>query len=157
DSRLTVTELRALEDLLQSARRWQTRFVGIISTFRFHLDDPGVAELEDDTLARASSLPADIAVFRPGHVLSPHSRMSRSLARFAAWSPLTPGHLRACLIEATPFFAAVEATRREILRRSDPDRRPSRSDETDHAKSAGRAVGGKTRSYTLLGPNLAWR
>jgi hypothetical protein len=157
DSRLTVSERRVLEDLLQSARRWRTRFVGIISTFRFHLDDPGVEELEDHILARASSLPADIVVFRPGHVLSPHSRVSRLLERFAAWYPLVPGHLCSCLIEATTFFAAVEATRREVLRRSDPDRGPSRSDQTDHANSAGRAVGGKTRSYTLLGPNLAWR
>jgi hypothetical protein len=157
DRRLTVRERRALDDLLSSARRWQTRFVGIISTFRFHLDEPGVTELEDSVLSRASILPADVAVFRPGHVLSQHSGMSRVLRRFGPCYPLVPGRLRSCFIEGTTFFAAVETKRLEALRRAAPDDGRPGPAEAETAPLAGRPVGGRTRAYTLLGPNLAWR
>ena len=120
NSRLTARERRELDDILRIARRWQTRFVGIVSTFRVHLDDPDVAEVENYVLSRASDLPARVVVFRPGHVLSRHSSISRFLERFAPFYPLIPERLSSCFIEGTEFFAAIEAERLEERRRADP-------------------------------------
>ncbi|MGO9919705.1 MAG: hypothetical protein ACLQIB_34055, partial [Isosphaeraceae bacterium] len=116
NSRLSARERHDLNDLLEFAHRWQTRFVGIISSFRFHLDDPDITEVENYVLAKASGLLARIVVFRPGHVLSEHSRTGRFLERFARFYPLIPRRLCSCFIEGTEFFAAIENQRRETER-----------------------------------------
>ena len=157
NSRLTARERRELDDLLGIARRSQTRFVGIVSTFRLHLDDPDVMEVENYVLSRASDLSARVVVFRPGHVLSRHSSISRFLQRFAPFYPLVPKRLSSCFIEGTEFFAAVETERLEERRRAGPDDPWLSADETAIPNPAGRSVGGKNRAYTLLGPNRPWR
>ncbi len=43
--RLTELERRALADLLTAAGRWPIGFVGVISSFRVHLDDPAAEEV----------------------------------------------------------------------------------------------------------------
>ncbi len=53
---LTERERRELDEFLGIARRWQIRFVGIISTFRLHLDDPEVAEVESYVVSRGTRL-----------------------------------------------------------------------------------------------------
>jgi hypothetical protein len=97
--RLTAHERRELDDLLKIARRSQVRFVAIISTFRFHLDDPCVEEVENYVLSRANDLSARVVVFRSGHVLSPHSLISSLLERFGPCYPLIPKQLTSCFIE----------------------------------------------------------
>ena len=157
NSRLTARERRELDDVLGIARRWQTRFVGIISTFRLHLDDPDVTEVENYVLSRTSDLLARVVVFRPGHVLSQHSNTGRILRRFAPFYPLIPRRLSSCFIEGTDFFVAVQTERLEERRRAGADDPWLGADETGIPKPAGRSVGSKNRDYTLLGPNLPWR
>ena len=157
NSRLTARERRELDDLLGIARRWQRGFVGIISTFRFHLDDPDVIEAENYVVSRASTLLARVVVFRPGHVLSPHSRIGRLLQRFAACYPLIPARLSSCFIEGTKLFDAVETERLEERRRAGADDPWLGSDETAVPEPVGRSVGSENRAYTVLGPNRPWR
>lgn len=117
NTHLTRRERRELDDLLSVARRWQTRFVGIVGTFRVHLDDPGVTEVEDYVFRRASQLHAHVVVFRPGHVLSRHSGIARLLRRFAPFYPLMPKRLCSCFIEGTELFGAIETERLADTRR----------------------------------------
>jgi hypothetical protein len=79
--RLTERDRRALDDLLGLAHKWQTEFIGVVSTFRAHLGDQGAAEGEAYVLARTKGLRARTVVFRPGHVLSRNSRASARLRR----------------------------------------------------------------------------
>jgi hypothetical protein len=157
NSRLNARERRELDELLGTARRSQTGFVGIVSTFRLHLDDPDVMEVENYVLSRASDLSARVAVFRPGHVLSRHSSTSRFLQRFAPFYPLVPKRLSSCFIEGTEFFVAVETERLEGRRRAGPDDPWLTADQAAVPHPDGRSVGGKDRAYTLLGPNRPWR
>jgi hypothetical protein len=157
NAHLTGRERRELDEILGAARRWQTRFVGIVGTFRVHLDDPDVAVVEDDVLRRAGNLLARVAVFRPGHVLSRHSATSRLLRRFAPYYPLMPGCLRSCFIEGAELFAAIEAERLAETPRALRDDAWRGAEETAGPKPAGRPAGGKNRAYTLLGSNRRWR
>jgi hypothetical protein len=157
DSSLTARERRELDELLGIARRWQTRFVGIISTFRVHLDDPVVTELEDYVLSRASDLFGRVVVFRPGHVLSRNSNISRFLQRFAPFYRLIPKRLGSCFIDDTEFFAAVETVRLAERRRAAPGDPWLRTDQKSSPNCGGRSVGVRNRAYTLLGSNQPWR
>ena len=157
NSRLTAHERGELDDLLRMARRWQTRFVGIVSSFRLHLDDPDIAEGESCILSLARDLPARVVVFRPGLVLSRHSSTVRFLACFAPIYPLIPKRLSSCFIEGTEFFAAVDAERLEERRRADPCEPWRGADETATAIAVGRSVRDTDRAYTLLGSNRSWR
>ena len=151
-STLDARERRELDAFLGRARRGPTRFVGIVSTFRIHLDDPAVAAIEDHVVSRASDIFPNVVVFRPGHVLSRHSRMGGILRRYAPFYPLVPGRLRSCFIEGSELFAAIESVRFE--------ERPGGADHSDRSsgeKLAGRSVGGKNRACTLLGSNRPWR
>jgi hypothetical protein len=155
--RLTAHERRELDDLLKIARRSQVRFVAIISTFRFHLDDPCVEEVENYVLSRANDLSARVVVFRSGHVLSPHSLISSLLERFGPCYPLIPKQLTSCFIEGAEFFGAIEAVRLG-------EKRPCKSldawtsaDLSAISVQAGRSVSVKNRPYTLLGSNVPWR
>jgi hypothetical protein len=150
-SRLTGRERGELDDLLEAARRWQTRFVGVVGSFRVHLDDPDVANLEDEVLSRAERLGARVVVFRPGHVLSRRSEMAGLLQRIAPLHPLIPGYVRSCFIEGTELFHAIEAERLD-----DPPR-PDAEDSWNGTEPGGRAVGGRDRAFTLLGANRPWR
>jgi hypothetical protein len=157
NSRLNERERRELDELLGIARRWQTGFVGIISSFRLYLDDPDVMEVENHVLSRTSDLFARVVVFRPGHVLSPHSNIGRLLQRFAPIYPLIPKRLSSCFIEGTELFGAVETARLEERRRPSADDPWLRADQTATPEPAGRSMGGKNRAYALLGPNRPWR
>jgi hypothetical protein len=122
---------RALDDLLGRASAWGTQFIGVVSTFRVHLGDRAAAETEGHVLALAKGLPVRTVVFRPGCVLSRHSRATVLLRRYGFLYPLVPRRLRGCCIEGDELFAAIEAERRK--------------------------ADGRPRIYTLLGPNLSWR
>jgi hypothetical protein len=157
--RLTEPALHGLADLLRAASRWPIRFVGLISTFRVHLDDPAAEEVERLVLSlvRSSGLQSRVTVFRPGHVLSPNSGVSRWLRCLAPLFPLVPRRLGTCFVMGAEFFAAVEAERLEEGRHAGTgDERPG----VDGAASpgpSGRAVTRRERVYTLLGANLPWR
>lgn len=147
--RLGEPERGRLAELLDAATRRSVGFVGIVGTFRVHLNDPVAEETERLALAlvRSSGIAARVAVFRPGLVLSPHSGVSRWLRRLGPLFPLAPGRLRTCFIEGEELFAAIEAERS----------RDARTGGTGEVGPAGRAVGHRRRAYTYLGANLAWR
>jgi hypothetical protein len=157
NSRLSESERQELDVFLGVARQRHKGFVGIISTFRLHLDDPRVTELENQVVSLASEFSARVAVFRPGHVLSRHSSVSRFLERFASMYPLVPERLGSCFIDGEELFAAVERKRLEAAQRAD-SRWPRISAERARLpKSEGRSVDGKIRAYSFLGPNEPWR
>ena len=147
--RLGPSERRRLAGLLDAARGRPFAFVGIVGTFRVHLDDPVSEEAERLALAlvRSSAVGSRVAVFRPGLLLSPNSGVSRWLGRLGPLFPLPPARLRTCFIEGDEFFAAIEAERS----------RSARPVEAGEMGTAGRAVGRRRRAYTHLGANLAWR
>jgi hypothetical protein len=155
--RLTARERREVDDVLEIARRSQVTFVGIISTFRFHLDDPCIEEVEDYVLSRATNLSARVVVFRSGHVLSRHSLMSSLLERFGPCYPLIPKRLTSCFIEGAAFFGAVEAVRLGEERPCKPLDAWTSADTSAISVQAGRTVRVRNRPYTLLGSNLPWR
>jgi hypothetical protein len=147
--RLTEEGRRKAVGLVELARRCGTRFIGIVGSFRVHLDDPDSEEAEQYALSLFGSgePEARVVVFRPGHVISPHSRVSRFLKRFAPLYPLFPGRLSTCFIEGEELFAAIESERVEA---------DGPGIDAD-ADAAGRDVGRDRRAYTLLGANLPWR
>src|SRR5262249_16452686 len=102
------------------------------STFRAHLGDRDVEEVEAYALSRTTGLAARTVVFRPGHVLSPRSRAAAHLRRFGACHPLVPRRLRSCCVEGGDLFAAIE-------------------EERPHGRR------GRRRAITILGPNRPWR
>ena len=83
-----------------------------------------------------------MVVFRPGHLLGPHSALSRALRRLASLSPLFPRRLATCVLESSELFAAIESERLE------GGRRPAEAD-------VGRVLGRDRRAFTLLGAD-AW-
>jgi hypothetical protein len=147
--RLTEAERRVLADLLRAASRWPIRFIGLISTFRVHLDDPTAEEVERLALSlvRASGLQCRVTLFRPGYVLSRNSGVTRWLRRLAPLFPLVPRRLATCFIGGAEFFAAVEAERLDDGRQAG----------TARLGPSGRALSRRQRAYTLLGANLSWR
>jgi hypothetical protein len=150
DSTLDENQRRQMEELLHRAQQGGVGFIGIVSTFRVHLDDPEAREAEDFAHSRASELPARVVVFRPGHVLGPHSATSRLLRRFAAWNPLPPARLRSCFLEAEELYRVIEAERLDWANRAV-------AGEAGRPKAAGRPLGREDRAYTLLGSNRPWR
>ena len=145
-SRLTEADRRDLEGLAKAASRWPIRFVGIVSSFRVHLEDTAAEEAERlaISLVRAGGFDGRVAIFRPAHILGPRSGPGRWLDRLGPLFPLAPEGLRSCFVEAEEVFAAIEAERSE------------RSGE-DGPAGAGRALGRHERAYTFLGANLSWR
>ncbi len=156
NSRLTLRDRACLDAILDVARRGHTAFVGIISSFKVHLDDPGVIEVENYVLSRTTGLATRVVVFRPGHVLSQQSRVHRLLERFAPFFPLFPEHVGSCFIDGAEFFAAIESERLDEKRPADRLLQWHRSEKTSIDTRGSRLVGGKSRAYTLLGSNRPW-
>ena len=158
NSRLRECERQELDVFLKLARQWHHGFMGIISTFRLHLDDPRIRELENQVVSRAGELSDRLVVFRPGHVLSRHSSMSRLLERFAPMYPLVPERLGSCFIDGMKLFAAIETKRLGAVQSGLGlvGLRPN-TEQTRLPRSEGRPVGGKIRAFTFLGPNEPWR
>lgn len=152
-ARLTDENRRELDALLRLARRCGVRFVGLVGTFRVHLDDRDAVEVEAHafSLFASGDLGARVVVFRPGHVLSDHSPASRALRRLAPLYPLVPGRLATCFIEGAELFAAIESESIEAIHRD-------RSEPVEEAAAIpGHALGRDRRAYTLLGVNIPWR
>jgi hypothetical protein len=117
-----------VDALTALALQRRPNLVCVISSFQVHLGNREAAEAEEYVLSRLGGLP--VAVFRPGHILSPSSPAAARLQRFGFCSPLVPQRLRGCCVEGDELFAAIEAER------------------------AGPHPG---RTYTLLGPNRPWQ
>jgi hypothetical protein len=156
DAPIRGCERDSLDAVLEVARRCQPEFTGIISSFRLYLDDPAVQAVEDHVVSRTRDLPGRVVLFRPGHVLSEHSEISRFLRRFAPWYSLVPGRLRSCFIDGTAFFTAIEAQRLDVRGRTSPLAERAGAHGPAIRKPVGRLVGDKNRAFALLGPNRPW-
>jgi hypothetical protein len=143
--RLSEAKRRALAGLAEMARQRSIGFIGIVGSFRVHLDDADAEEAERFALSRFLDVAPEsrVVVFRPGHLLGPHSGLSRAVRRLAPLWPLFPRRLATCVLESSELFAAIEAERRE------EGRRPAEAD-------AGRILGRDRRAFTLLGANTPW-
>lgn len=154
---LNESERVELEEFLAVVRQVPIKFVGIISTFRVHLEDRNATEIESHVLGRVSPLCPRVVVLRPGHVLSPNSGVSRYLQRLASTYALMPERLHSCFIEGSELFAAIEWERLAERRPTGAERSWFSAGANISPNLAGRAVGSKNRIYTLLGENLSWR
>jgi hypothetical protein len=143
--RLSAASRRELAGLAEMARRRSVGFIGIVGSFRVHLDDVDAEEAERFALSRFREVAPEsrVVIFRPGHLLGPHSVLSRTLRHLAPLSPLIPTRLATCILESSELFAAIEAERRE------EGRHPAEAD-------AGRILARDCRAFTLLGANTPW-
>ena len=131
-SQFTARDQTAVTGILRFADEAHASFVGIVSTFRVHLDDTKTAKLEAHVLGLTNGSAARVVVFRPGHLLSPNSRASTWLRRFSFCAPLVPNRFRCCFVGNDELFAAIE-------------------NERNHKLGSG------VRELTLLGSNRSWR
>jgi hypothetical protein len=138
NSRKTQTITRELQEILKVARDHGVRFVGLVSSFKIHLGDRSAKENEDTAL-RAGQLPSRNVIFRPGHILSPRSPVSKNLRRFGPCYPLVPKRLRSCFVNGEELFTAIESERRAALKKMEY------------------SAPGKARVFALLGPNVPWK
>jgi hypothetical protein len=157
DSPLDGPKRRELDDLLEVARHYRVEFIGVVSSFRRHLDDPRVAAVESYVVARAQQAATRVAVFRPGFVLSPHSPMQRLLKKLAAFYPLVPSRLTSCFVESAELFTAIEAERLRGVRDAHWRDLTRCSGNVRAGEPLGRPAGLRNRAYTLLGANRTWR
>ena len=130
--RLTARERNLLEAVADIAGEKGVNRVCLISTFLVHLGDRHAAQAESYALDRLKPLHARIVLFRPSHILSPHSILSRRLRTLAFCFPVVPKALKSCCLDGHDLFEAIEQ-------------------EIDAHKPR------KLRIYTLLGPNRPWK
>jgi hypothetical protein len=128
--RLTDTDRCALDTVLSLADERQTKFIGVVSTFRAHFDDERAADSEAYVLARAKGIRT--VIFRPGFVLSRNSLAGARVRRFGFAYPLVPRRLRSCCVDGEELFKAIESER-----------------------GISGPIG--TRLRTVLGPNRPWK
>lgn len=136
DSHWTQGHRAFIDDLARLAAEHRAEFVCVVSTFLVHLGCREAIEAEDYVLARFRRVAARLVVFRPGHLLAPHSRTVATLNCYGPWFPIVPRGLRSCFVNGHDLFAAIDAERRAFTPRS-AFRSP--------------------RVFTLLGPNRSWR
>jgi FAD binding domain len=103
--RLTDAERCDLDCKFERAAQSGTRFVAIVSSFRVDLGDAASRETEEYAIERSKVLGARVAVFRPGCVLNPASRLG-------AFYPLVPRRMCCCFLESRELFDAIESERR---------------------------------------------
>ncbi len=137
---------RELADLAELARRWSIGFVGIVGSFRVHLDDPAAEEAERFAFALFdNAVPgARVVVFRPGHLIGPQSAMGRALGWLAPLWPLIAPRLATCVLPPSELFDAIESERLE-------------AGWPRVEAVAGRVLRRDRRAFTLLGVNTSWR
>ncbi|MGE3803574.1 MAG: hypothetical protein AB7K24_02755 [Gemmataceae bacterium] len=117
-------------ELAMVAKVMRPRSIVLVSTYLVHLGDDLARRAEEDAIKRFRGL-GRIVVFRPGHVLSPHSHTGTQLRRLGLLYALLPGNLQGTCVDGDQLFAAIEnESAREKVR--------------------------PQRTYTLLGPNRPW-
>jgi hypothetical protein len=130
--RLTARDRALLQGAAAVARKSAAGCVCVVSSFRVHLGDRDAARAEAFVLECLRGFSGRVVVFRPGHVLSPRTRLSQCLHALWFCFPLVPGRLQSCCVESEKLFAAID---RELT-----------------------APGGrKRRTLALLGGNRSWQ
>jgi hypothetical protein len=117
-----------LQTLAEIAAIKQPACVCIVSSFRVHLGDAKTAQAEELVRACFRKSPSKVVVFRPGHVLSPSSRVTGRLKACRFLAPLVPDRFTTCCVDGEELFAAVE-------------------------QELAKPAPGKRRTYALLGHN----
>jgi hypothetical protein len=157
NARVSARDPRELDNILAMARRLRARYVAIVSTFRVHLDDSDAIKVESDVVNRVTGLFDHVFVFRPGHVLSPHSPAQAVLSRLAPLFPLAPRRLSTCFLAGYVLFTAIESQRLEMTHRGISRESSGRTEKSSTPSGHCRSVGNKNRVYTILGENRPWR
>jgi hypothetical protein len=126
-------EEKALLELIQAiASEKNVATVCAVSSFSVHLGDQHATEAEARALKLLEPVEVRKILFRPGHTLSPNSRVSAFLRSWWFCYPLLPRTLTSCFVPGDELFAAIE---QELI----------------HPGQA------RERVYTLLGANQPWR
>jgi len=141
NSRLSENERRALEHLVPLLQ--DATFIGVVSTFRVHIDDEAAVQAEAQVLDCLQRTSARVVVFRPGQILSASSRPSRLLRAFGFAYPLIPRSVHSCFVDGDELFDVIELERR--LTNSESQESPQRERDLRHG------------FITLLGPNESLR
>jgi hypothetical protein len=160
--RLTESDRAILQEAVAVARKNAAGCVCVISSFRVHLGDRDAARVEAFVLECLWGFSGRVVVFRPGHVLSPRSRLSGLLR--GAWFcfPLVSGRLRSCCVEGEELFAAID----EQLSPLTLCPSPVATGGSPVACGFGQTTGGppvatgegrKSRTFALLGRSLSWQ
>jgi hypothetical protein len=131
-SHISTSDSRAVDALFRVAAESHADFIAIVSTARVDLGDVHAGQVEQDIAARARKVRARVRVFRPGHVLSTHSRAVARLRRFGGAYPLAPTWMKGCCVCIDALHAAIEQ-----------ERCTANSDA-------------RFRVFTLLGPQRPW-
>jgi len=179
---MAVRDRHALEGIVALATERRPEFVCIVSAGGSHSDDGGAPDV-DYCLNRLRDHAGRVVVFRPGHVLSSHSRAFGLLRQLGPCYPLLPRRIRGCCVEGAELFAAIENERHEVLAsgfRTDLGAMGKRTrlpveqaaDSRKHGQASTLARGTRValeatetsvyrsrrpRTYILLGPNRPWR
>ncbi len=98
----------ALDAVVELARAEQVGTVCLVGSYLVHLGDHRAAQAEAAALARLQPLVRRIIVFRPGQILTPSSRTTQQLRRWAWLHPLVPSRLATGFVEGDELFAAIE-------------------------------------------------
>jgi hypothetical protein len=128
----TAQEEAALDELTAVLAQEKVGRVCVVSSFLAHFGDRRAVGPEARVLDRLQGSPVRTVLFRPAHVLSPHSPAGAWVRALWFCHPLVPKRFTSCFVEGDELFAALL---RELT--GPPPR------------------GGAT--YTLLGPNRLWR
>jgi hypothetical protein len=128
----TKDEQELLEKIAEIVAQKRVECVCVISSFHVHFGDTQAASAEASVVNQLKDLSVRIVVFRPGHVISPTSRVNETLQKYRFLAPVVPNRFKSCCVEGDELFATVE---REL----------------------GYAGRWKRRTFTLLGANRPWK
>ena len=128
----TKRDQELVQALAEIAVEKRPACICVISSFRVHLGDARIARAEEFVRHCFKDSKARVVVFRPGHILSPNSRLNAVLKWLWFVAPVVPDSFTSCCVDGEELFAAVE----QELAKPDP---------------------GKRRTYTLLGRNRPWK
>jgi hypothetical protein len=128
----TIRQRKLLEAIVGIARQQGVCRICIVSSWKVHFEESKAIRAEGAVLAILGGLRAPLVVFRPSHVVSPHSQLSRMFRFSWLLLPFAPQTIRTCAIAGEELFGIIDAE----LRKPGP---------------------GKSRTYTLLGANRCWQ
>lgn len=120
------------EKVAELVVRKRVECVCIVSSFRVHFGDLRAIRVENCILNRLQKSSDRIVVFRPGHILSPQSRINQRLRRYRILASATPTGFNTCCVDGGELFSAIE-------------------------KELADKCGRRRRTYTLLGENTSWK
>lgn len=121
-----------LDELVRIVKKDRPEVICLVSTFRIHFGDTTAEAIESLYVRHLQGLTERLVVFRPGHLISDHSRLGVQVRRRGILWTLLPRNLTSCFVTGDELFAAI--------------------DRALEAKATRRV-----RIFTLLGRHQPWR